>query len=146
MLKRVLCTIIMLCGFVSICLAGRIDVVYQRLSQVTGVYVPLQISNDSSLGAWTNGRKIVVTAGLARSVTSNEMAFVLAHEISHILYGLDELGADRGAIDIANSAGYNACTGGTKFFRRLLALYGDQSDNAHPLTSLRLRLHRAHAC
>ncbi len=49
---------------------------------------PIKIDNMSELEASTNGRRIRITSGMLRFFAhDDELAFVLAHELSHILLG-----------------------------------------------------------
>lgn len=146
MLKNIIFFVILAIGSCASSFANRAESVYNQLNNRIGLSVPIQVDSDNWIGGWTDGSKIVVTSGLMRIATINEVAFVIAHEMAHIIYGSSEMGADLRAIGIMNSAGYNACTGGSRFFKRLIAMYGDQQDSAHPLTSVRLKVFRKHAC
>jgi hypothetical protein len=120
---------------------SRVYTVYQQLIRANGFKpIPLYIDNsDMSLNASTNHRSITVTSGLINSVTTNELAFVLGHELGHIRYNNGEKGADIASLSLGRRAGYNTCSGGIKYFKRLIRRYGDSGDSAHPRNSIRIK-------
>ncbi len=79
----------------------------------------IKIDNMSELEASTNGRRIRITSGMLRFFAhDDELAFVLAHEVSHILLGhagafdglsarVAEAEADKLAIQIVSKSGFN---------------------------------------
>jgi len=49
-----------------------------------GCYFPVKLATDDNLGAYTDGKNIYIHSGMLRFVESDaELAFILAHEISH---------------------------------------------------------------
>ena len=80
---------------------------------------PVKLSGGNAFRASTNGKRIKISKGALRFVLNDdELAFVLAHELSHILFGHDgamrgnskkeaELEADRLGIYIVARAGYS---------------------------------------
>ncbi|MDX1576024.1 MAG: M48 family metalloprotease [Kiloniellales bacterium] len=80
---------------------------------------PIKIESLAELQASTNGRRIRLTTGMLRFLRhDDELAFVLAHELSHILLGhagaFDgpslreaEIEADRLGIQIVSRAGFD---------------------------------------
>ena len=79
----------------------------------------IKIENKSELQASTNGQRIRITSGMLRFFAHiDELAFVLAHELSHILLGhagafdgpsprVAEFEADRLGIQIVSKANFN---------------------------------------
>jgi hypothetical protein len=64
---------------------------------------PIKIENRSELYASTNGKRISLTRGMLRFFArDDELAFVLAHELSHILLG--HVGAFNGISSTATEA------------------------------------------
>ncbi len=56
------------------------------LSSVPACDIPLIVSNDGEVNAFTNGRRVRVTRGLVRFARKDaELAFAIAHEVSHTL-------------------------------------------------------------
>jgi predicted Zn-dependent protease len=128
----------------------RLEKTYNTLNAKVGLSnIKLKVaSGDRSLNAWTNGSSITVTEGLL-SVPSNEFAFVVGHEMAHIVYGSDEAYADSMSVKILQASGkYNACSGGVGFFKRLLRVDGDTGGglDPHPKTSVRLKMIQRLAC
>ena len=97
-------------------------------SAVASAFEERGIQVEASLiiapGAFANayirgGNDVVITAPLASSVQDNsELAFVFAHELSHIALGHseggsvhDEIAADELALSIIESLGLNPCAG-----------------------------------
>jgi Peptidase family M48 len=81
---------------------------------------PIKIENTTELHASTNGHRIRITSGMLEFFASDdELAFVLAHELSHILLGhagafnglspaAAEMEADRLGIRIVSHADFDA--------------------------------------
>lgn len=83
----------------SLCLAGaasaasidelrtRVSVVSGRLESVTGLKPRIIIVNDTVRNAWVQpDRSIIVTTGLLSECASDdEVAFIIAHEASHVI-------------------------------------------------------------
>lgn len=101
---------------------------------------PIKIEAMSELEASTNGRRIRITTGMLRFLQDDgELAFVLAHELSHILLGhagafdgpaprKAEVEADSLGIQIVSNAGFD-----TEIAARLPARLAD----AYPGTNRR---------
>lgn len=80
---------------------------------------PIEVENSARLYASTNGKRIRLTSGMLRYFESDdELAFVLAHELSHILLGhagafsgfsqkSAEIEADRLGIRIVSAAHFD---------------------------------------
>lgn len=83
----------------SLCLAGsasaasidelraRVSVVSGRLEPATGLKARIIIVNDTIRNAWVQpDRSIMITTGLLSECASDdEMAFIIAHEASHVI-------------------------------------------------------------
>lgn len=100
----------------------RIDGVITRIEAVTGLFPRVVLSDDSSMSAFVlPDGTIVLSAGLVSSaMTDDEVAFIIAHEASHIiagdqspaLAGADtplerEMEADASAVYIMKRAGFD---------------------------------------
>lgn len=129
---------------------NKLTSVYNTLNYKVGLSnIKLYIdTKDNSLNAGTNGTYIRVAKGLL-SVPIDEFAFVVGHEMAHIVYGSDEAYADSMSVNILKASGkYNACKGGVGYFKRLLRTYGDTGGGSdpHPKTSTRLKTIQQIAC
>lgn len=134
--------------------------VYKQLSLYTGMPVlPLKIVNSDEINGWTDGQTgVYITTGALKDFQNDdEMATVLAHEMSHVLLKhylilkptpdsplsiVDaEAQADKMGVFLMLRAGYNECNA-EGFFQRLQNSYnGDYADPAnydHPSYSYRL--------
>lgn len=140
--------------FTAVLAAGptnpRLENTFNTLNTRVGLHnVKLKVARgNKGLNAWTDGSSITVTEGLL-SVPSNEFAFVVGHEMAHIVYGSDEAYADSMSVKILQASGkYNACSGGVGFFKRLLREDGDTGGglDPHPKTSVRLKMIQRLAC
>ncbi len=99
---------------------------------------PIKIENRSELYASTNGKRISLTRGMLRFFAhDDELAFVLAHELSHILLGhagafaglaprVAEVEADRLGIQIVSKANFNTEIA-AEFPERLAQFYPSMS-------------------
>lgn len=64
----------------------------------------LALRDSSTLNAWSDGRNILVTTGMAElSRTDDEMSFVIAHEMAHNILGHSQDGAARGIFGFAKT-------------------------------------------
>lgn len=111
--------------------------IYNRLSDGHGPR--LEYSSSGEFNAYNNGETIVVMQGLMSRVNTNEMAFVLGHELGHS-HGngsgwSGEYGADRYGVRLATSKGYNACAAAKSFFKKL----PDVASSDHPSPSDRIK-------
>ncbi|GEM_PF-7064747 len=101
---------------------ARIDGVITRIEAVTGLFPRVVLSDDASMSAFVlPDGTIVLSAGLVSSaMTDDEVAFIIAHEASHIiagdqspaLAGADtplerEMEADASAVSIMKRAGFD---------------------------------------
>nr|WP_281411987.1 M48 family metalloprotease [Motiliproteus sediminis] len=73
-------------------LAEQVDQVYERLSRGVAVVVPMRIDGSRQINAYAQrlpegGHGIVINAGLIDVVgyDADELAFVLAHELAHVV-------------------------------------------------------------
>lgn len=111
--------------------------IYSRLSSGSGPR--LTASNGGELNAYNYGDKIVITRGLMSRTTTNEMAWVLSHELGHSAGNgsgwAGEFGADRYGVGLANSKGFNGCAGAKSFLRKL----NEPSSSGHPASNDRIK-------
>lgn len=109
---------------------SRVAKVSSRLEPVMGVTPKIYIKDDQSQGAFVlpNGTIVISTSLLASSASDDEVAFVIAHEVSHIIardqmpsgpgadlmgfsdptkLQLNEIRADASALSFMKGAGYD---------------------------------------
>ncbi len=104
---------------------------------------PIKIENTAELHASTNGHRIRITSGMLHFFASDdELAFVLAHELSHILLGhagafngishvAAEMEADRLGIRIVSHADFDTEIA-AKFPERLAQAYPEMNRLSGP--------------
>lgn len=132
--------------------------IYNKLSIKSGSQKNpiLIISYDNGINAYFDGTKLVIFTGLMKAVRNeDEMAAVIAHELSHALQhhvyegkfpeiGLDnrevEANADRMAGFLMLRAGYDICKGRKVFELFRDKLGEDPTAASHPIPSYRLNL------
>lgn len=114
---------------------------------------PIKIENTAELHASTNGRRIRITSGMLHFFASDdELAFVLAHELSHILLGhagafngmshvAAETEADRLGIRIVSHADFDTDIA-AKFPERLAQAYPEMNrpSGTYPRPAVRAAL------
>ena len=100
---------------------------------------PIRVANQAELHASTNGQRVRITTGMLKFFESDdELAFVLAHELSHILLGhagafdgqspkATEAEADRLGILIVSAADFDVDRA-AMFPQRLAKSYPSMSD------------------
>jgi len=118
----------------------------QKHTDLSIVFTSLIIVDTPMVNAWTNGSYIAITTGMLKFLHNNdEIAFVLGHELGHVLLGHtslpDDLGpqihesnADKYGAYLAIRAGYDICAG-KKVWDRMIEKYGAMtasSDDIHP--------------
>lgn len=108
-----------------------------NLSAERGCGGQLSLSNSGEVNAWSDGEHVMVTTAMMNIAQStDELAFVIAHEMAHNIlghsrskasgiFGLgigkargEELAADRMAVQLMSSAGYRP-SGGLTFLERV---------------------------
>jgi predicted Zn-dependent protease len=112
--------------------AGNLLSIY--LQKQAGCGGKLWMTNSSKLDAYSDGKNFVVTTGIGRLARStDEIAFVIAHEMAHNILGhsrksskhgifglfharRDEIEADRYAVRLMANAGYRP-VGGITFLQ-----------------------------
>lgn len=130
----------------------QVQQMYDKLWRATGekeYYVPLVIASDDMVNAYATYTSITVFKGLINSVKSeDELAFVLSHEISHVLLGHvdpvkendakgdnaimhDEVKADKYGAFIMMKAGYDICKGREIFYQWTIDM-GNVLTSTHP--------------
>jgi len=122
---------------------SRTKDIYAKLRLYTGQYtVPLVLLQDRIVNAWTDNENVFITTGLLSKLTNDdEIAFLLSHEMSHVMmYHLDpwnkilivdkEAQADKMGTYLTLRAGYDICKG-RNFWKILDHL--DSGDIANPL-------------
>ncbi len=109
------------------------------------------ITSSSGTFASTNGHRIQVARGFVEfAQNDSELAFVLAHEMSHILKGhrpvadlrlsyAQEIEADHLGFQLLARAGYDP-TGAIELLRRLQGSSSASADQAHPSFSARAEI------
>lgn len=115
------------------------------------LFTNLVIINDDTINAWTDGTSVVITTGMLKfTKTDSEIAFILGHELGHVLLGhtngvepifptMNEINADKYGAYLAIRAGYNLCAGKV-IWQRMTDTYGDSdssTDGIHPSNSTR---------
>lgn len=126
---------------------ARVSVVSGRLEPATGLKPRIIVVNDSVRNAWVQpDRSIVITTGLLSECASDdEMAFIIAHEASHVISKdyresvpefspasdipageLAEISADINGAFFAKKAGYNAAAA-----LRILSKISSESNAFH---------------
>ncbi len=134
-----------------------IRLMYDRLWAATGEQdkkVPISVIESPVVNAYATSTEIVVYTGLLKTLrNTDELALVLAHEISHKVLGhveptLDfpinevyyiqtkEAEADKYGAVLALRAGYNVCTG-REFWKRFAHTLGEYLDSDHPTSAYR---------
>lgn len=130
----------------------------------------IKIIYDSStdINAYAScGNTITVTKGAMDELSTDEMAFVLGHELGHIKLGHvphknflghctggnyvwknSEADADRFSLAVISKAKYDACKGGSGFFMLLSRKYGNLGGPAdpHPTNKFRLQQVEEYSC
>jgi|GEM_PF-5786203 len=110
---------------------NRANAILDRLTkiEVFSIYADparLTVANLPIATAFTRGaREIVISGRLLQSLdASSELAFVLAHELSHLALGHsrggkleDEIHADRLALSLLRRSGFDPCAGVTALVR-----------------------------
>ncbi len=132
----------------------KIQEIYARIQAATGQTqdsVPLEIVDDPTINAFTDGTRVVIYQGLINYTHSwDEIAMVLGHETAHVmLHHLQEMStddpqkvaemeanADKMGAFYALKAGYNVCEG-RKLFSQWLHDYGNALGQNHPDFSYR---------
>ena len=121
-----------------------------EMQPVKACSYPVELIYDNDITAITDGNRITVTTGAMRFFTSDdEIAFAIAHEMSHNLLGhvgsnqSYEYASDYLAGYLMERAGYNV-RHGSHFFRRLAAEDPESipldRHGPHPSTTLRVIL------
>ena len=127
----------------------KLETVYTNLNAKVGLQnITLKVSKDKSINGDALGRTITVTTG-ALALPIDDLAFIVGHEMSHVLYGPNELNADIHSIQILQNSGkYDACKGGVDLFKRFLKTNGEQggADDPHPKNSVRIANVKKLAC
>lgn len=108
-------------------------------------YPNLILLKTNAIIAGTNGRDLRISTGML-SILQNEdeLAGVLAHELSHVIRGdiskspskTRELRADELGFQITHNMGYNVCKG-IRVMKRMQRDFGDKDDQFHPNWSVR---------
>ena len=119
----------------------------------------LVLSDSSTLNAFADGRHVVVTNGMSRLArNTEEIAFVIAHEMAHNILGhsseadkrgffgflqirREEIEADRYAVRLLANAGYNPA-GGIAFLRHARKRLWWNVSLDHPGFTKRIRVVR----
>lgn len=128
----------------------------------------MALMHQRTIDAWSDGRYVAVTQGLAEAVTSDsELAFIVAHEMAHnmrsrggqsgnrsrffIQFGLgtgqakaEEIAADTQAVSIMLRGGFDP-DGAEQALRRMAALRPQGIPITHPSFSRRIAIVRAAA-
>lgn len=98
------------------------------------IYVPVYIIESYRIQGYSQHNRIVLTTGMLRYIQNkDELASVLAHELSHIVLHhtkstpKNELYADQQGAYYMKNAGYNICRG----FRVILR-FNDPWSSTHP--------------
>ncbi len=96
---------------------------------------PLNIVQDDTVNAWTDGDSVTITSGILDTMTNlDEVALVLSHEIAHAMNHdpsrtdqdtvLVEAHADKMGAFLMMKAGFDICKG-RQMFVKFEQLYGD---------------------
>lgn len=130
----------------------RVETIFENILKTTGqnFYAKLDLINDDTVNAWTDGTTITVTTGLLSHLHNNdEIAMIIGHEMSHITLKhntvddsiisqvIKESQADKLGQWYMMRAGYNPCRG-VQVFRMLNNLFGDAPDGDHPANAYRI--------
>jgi predicted Zn-dependent protease len=100
----------------------------------------LKFNNEKDFNGFTNGSRILITAGMLKLTNKAELAGVLGHEITHWKHNdyyspgsmYNELRADREGLYLAEQAGYNHCDI-IQFMAKARSKDGeDDGDGVHP--------------
>lgn len=140
MIKYLVLTLLLVCNisFASVS-QHSVHRVYSHIVAANHIkHAPrLIILHTDEINAYSGGNVIMVTTGLMRAVSINELALVLGHELSHSLgtdYGFGktkEISADTNGARLASNAGYNMCRG-ANFFKKI-----PEDGTDHPASSKR---------
>lgn len=130
----------------------RVTTIYEKIAPFTMESFPILVYQKSEvMNAWFSGEKITITSAIAEKLNDDELAFVIAHELSHFALGhlrdevegqeeaiiSKEAHADELAVYYTLRAGYDVCKAkGT--FEKFRELYGESLLNDHPSNALRL--------
>lgn len=132
---------------------ARVERIYHNIVVQTGVsniIPPIRVEDSDVINAYNNGNEIVVYTGLIKEVQNDdELAMVIAHEISHTTLMhlqimkfyqkgwtaddqemLESMADKMGAL-YALKAGYNVCLG-REIWKRFKEKYGDYLGADHP--------------
>lgn len=127
----------------------RAQDIFLNLQQYTDsgtMFNTLIVVEDEQINAWTDGDSVYITTGMLNfTKSSDEIAFVLGHELGHIVLGhflcseefistINERNADKYGAYLAIRAGYNVCAG-KDIWKRMVDQYGageGASDGIHP--------------
>ncbi len=138
---------------------NQVEEVYDNLYIHSGLgqKPPLTILESSDINAWTDGKEVVITAGMLQIMGSiDEVAMVLGHELGHVInydiphgameFLLDmpidgrykEASADKIGAFIMMRAGYDICKG-KKIMTTFKERFGsDAGSRSHPDNSFRV--------
>lgn len=123
----------------------------QQYIDMPVLFTNLVIINDDTINAWTNGHEVVITTGMLKFTKSDsKIAFILGHELGHVLLGhtsgvepifptMNEINADKYGAYLAIRAGYNLCAGKVIWQRMIDTYGGDEgsNDGVHPSNTTR---------
>ena len=107
----------------------------------------LFIVDSPNLNAYTDRQDVYITTAMLEYIeNTDELAFLMGHELGHIIdfkYNNhiwigppSETRADIIGLHVANNAGYKGCKGAGLFFR-LHQDFGDNKSHSHPMNSKR---------
>lgn len=113
--------------------------VFNVMSQEFRNRPSIHILDESTINAYSWHNQVEISEGLLTLITNeDEMAFVLGHELGHLLLGHNgstkenEYQADRASFFLMKRYGFNTCRGAKNLFK----LVNAESDD-HPLPSKR---------
>ncbi len=131
-----------------------VNKIYKRLYDVAGFkeMPPIFLVSTPEVNAWTDGSSIVVTTALLDFLENeNELALIIAHEMSHDILAQTtdgtiqnqprmEENADRLGSFLMMQAGYDLCSG-REFMQRFYDTYGEPpASDIHPPWVTRYKL------
>ncbi|EIZ79037.1 peptidase M48 family protein [Novosphingobium sp. Rr 2-17] len=133
-------------------------VVDATIVQQPGCAAQFTTIRSGGADAWSDGRYVAITDSLARLMDDDELAFVIAHELAHVVMGhadaprrpLAALGigagrirkeeneADRAAVRMMATAGYDT-SGAARAFGKLVSTGNMSAGPTHPAAKIRIK-------